>query len=96
MKLYFFKVAKLDVCIRPFEDPLQNAFFLFLQAAGPTVVEDIFNPSLSPFTTFAPIDSAFYQELIFFLTGLFGRNNRVRLENFVKFHMISGAMVTTS
>ena len=72
------------------------AIFLFLQAAGSAVVEEIFNPSLSPFTVFAPVDSAFNSQLISFFGGLLLDTSRSRLQSFVEFHMISGAMVTTS
>ena len=45
---------------------------------------------------FAPVDSAFNQQLISLFTRLLVGGNRPRLENFIRFHMIAGAMVTNN
>ena len=56
-------------------------------------METLLNPSLAPFTLFAPTDDAFNPQLTTFFVTLFLSANRQRLENFVNFHMITGAMV---
>lgn len=68
---------------------------LVLQLAGPTIVQELFNPSQAPFTIFAPTDDVFDEQLISFFTGLFQPGSQPRLLSFVRYHMISGAMVTT-
>ena len=63
--------------------------------AGPAIVQELFSPSQAPFTIFAATDDVFDPELISFFTGLFRPSSRPRLLSFVRYHMISGAMVTT-
>ena len=58
-------------------------------------MQELFNPSQTPFTIFAPVDDAFDQQLINFFTGLFQPSSRPRLLNFVRYHMTSGAAVRT-
>jgi len=70
-----------------------NVFlYLHLQLAGSDLVSLLSNPSLRPFTLFAPNDFAFNQPNS--IPNLLLPGNDALLESFVTYHIISGARVS--
>ena len=62
--------------------------------AGSDLVSLLSNPSLRPFTMFAPNQFAFLQLPTNLVARLLLPSNRALLESYVTYHMVSGARVS--
>ena len=71
-----------------------HLLYLHWQLAGSDLVSLLSNPSLRPFTLFAPNEFAFRQLPTSLVARLLMPSNRALLERYVTYHIISGARVS--